>query len=208
MKDRYACWYSTAMPCSGRGFGQDCTTPPRLELVAEVEHRSAVERLVARHGATVALVQLEPPHADCLAWVQALARVCPGTGIVLLGELTDGLVQQALTRGARGVLHATTTPEEVVCAVRAVHAGGLHTNAWLRRQWQAVQGGRARQQAAQATARPSSREAQVLALACLPEGLTRKAMAQRMGITLRTVEFHLDNLFRKFQVTRACARWC
>jgi LuxR family maltose regulon positive regulatory protein len=55
----------------------------------------------------------------------------------------------------------------------------------------------------QSTPHLTEREKQILRL--VKQGLTNKEIAQSLGITSRTVEFHLGNFFKKLEVSNRTA---
>jgi two-component system, NarL family, nitrate/nitrite response regulator NarL len=102
----------------------------------------------------------------------------------------------ALTRGSpsgapAGVLRPDATAEQLDAALRAVFAGLLVRSA-------ATPEARG---FAQAEDMPllTPREREILAL--IGEGLSNKAVARRLGISVHTVKFHLEALFTKLDAT-------
>jgi two-component system nitrate/nitrite response regulator NarL len=102
----------------------------------------------------------------------------------------------ALTRGSpagapAGVLTPDATAEQLDAALRAVVAGLLVRSS-------ATQEARG---FAPAEDMPllTPREREILAL--IGEGLSNKAMARRLGISVHTVKFHLEALFTKLDAT-------
>jgi DNA-binding NarL/FixJ family response regulator len=111
--------------------------------------------------------------------------------VVLTGYEDSGHQETLLSLGVRGYLAKTATREELVSAVRAVHAGGLVFHP-------AVAQILTRRAASPAGSEPTARELDVLHLTA--EGLTNREIAGRLRIGDATIEFHLHNLFRKFGV--------
>jgi two-component system, NarL family, nitrate/nitrite response regulator NarL len=102
----------------------------------------------------------------------------------------------ALTKGApaspfAGVLAPDATAEQLDAALRAVFAGLLVRSAVLP----------ASRGFAPAEDMPllTPREREILGL--IAEGLSNKAMARRLGISVHTVKFHLEALFTKLEAT-------
>lgn len=112
----------------------------------------------------------------------------------------------ALSDGARGIVTAAGTPEDVLGAIQVVHDGGI----WARRRWlnacvrHVV--GRSRQRfAAQdlLDKRLSRREREVLRHAAT--GVGNKELADRLSISEATVKAHLTRIFQKLGVTGRAA---
>src|SRR5947209_3024933 len=95
--------------------------------------------------------------------------------------------------GVRGVVPIANVENELAPAVEAVIAGQL----WIRRNTLTeyiVQ----RHGLAGPASKLTSREQQIIA--CLLEGLSNKEIGQVLGISPRTVKFHVANVLQKFNV--------
>ena len=102
---------------------------------------------------------------------------------------------------AQGLLPATASPAQIDAALRAV-ARGLIVRTASRR---SLGFGAAQESESRPLLTP--REAQVLD--AIADGLTNKAIARRLGISLHTVKFHVESVFRKLNAstrTEAVAR--
>jgi|SRR5579859_1654306 len=135
-----------------------------------------------------------------------LGSVVTGAGHVVVGTLDDadvivadgdappGEVLKTITLGgadddAQGVLPRDADANQIDAAIRAVAAGLV-----VRRRRASEAGfGALRECETQALLTP--RELEVLA--ALSEGMTNKAIARRLDISLHTVKFHIESLFRK-----------
>ena len=153
--------------------------------------------LIAATDPDVLLLDLEMPELDGVGVLTTLrqteARV---RAIVFTVFDTDERIIAAVEAGAAGYLLKGAPRAEVFSAVRVVAAGGsllapLATSAVLRH----VRG------EAVSTAQPSltSREQQVIEL--LARGLGNKQIAAQLGITERTVKFHVSAVFTKLGAT-------
>jgi DNA-binding CsgD family transcriptional regulator len=90
---------------------------------------------------------------------------------------------------AEGILPANAGAAQIDAALRAV-ARGL-----IVRSPAARSGGFSAIQEAEARTLLTPREAQILD--AIADGLTNKAIARRLGISLHTVKFHVESVFRK-----------
>lgn len=102
---------------------------------------------------------------------------------------------------AEGLLPENAAVAEIDAALRAV-AEGL-----IVRSSRARAPGFSAAQEAEARTLLTPREAQILD--AIADGLTNKAIARRLGISLHTVKFHLESVFRKLEArtrTEAVAR--
>ena len=85
--------------------------------------REAVEA-VERENPDVVLMDVRMPGMDGVAAAREIAARHPSTKVVMLTTFSDDeYVYQALANGAVGYLLKTIDPEELVAAIKAVHAG-------------------------------------------------------------------------------------
>jgi DNA-binding NarL/FixJ family response regulator len=152
----------------------------------------AVER-VTELCPDMLLLDLEMPQMD---GVEALDRLRESGAdvrtIVFTAYDTDERILGAVRAGAKGYLLKGAPREELFHAVRVVHAGGSLL--------QPVIASRLLQQVAQGHPAKgieplTPREQEVLRL--LAQGLLNKEIAARLGITQRTVKFHVSSLLGK-----------
>ena len=111
--------------------------------------------------------------------------------VVLMLSMHDApeVAQRALRAGARGYVLKDSPSSEIVHAIRTVHGGGTYLSpAMAQRLFRAP------------AARPvlTDREQQILV--CLGEGLASKQIANRLDLSVRTVESHRQSIRRKLNL--------
>ena len=161
----------------------------RVAIAARGAERTAALRGLLESLGHVAAMDDEP--ADVVLADEERPRDEDRATVVLGGTDT----------GAQGLLPATASPAEIDAALRAV-ARGLIVRSAPRR----TPGFRAATDSEPRTLL-TPREAQVLD--AIADGLTNKAIARRLGISLHTVKFHVESVFRKLDAstrTEAVAR--
>ena len=130
-------------------------------------------------------------------------RAIPDGGVVIFVSASedDEWATTALTAGARGILTLSANRDELVNAIRTVHAGGI----WARRRWLNacvlhVVGAAKRRMSARDVVdkRLSRREREVLQHAAT--GVGNKELADRLSISEATVKVHLTHIFQKLGV--------
>jgi len=162
---------------------------PDLEVVGAVG--SAEEALARDTHPDVVLLDLELPGLDGVAALPLLRDAMPtAAALVLTAYATDERIVGALTGGAVGYLLKGTPAAEIVRAIRDVHAGGVSLGPTIAPRVVAIMGGQRRP-----STRLSSRESEVLGL--LAQGMLTKQIARALGITERTVKFHVTSLCAK-----------
>ena len=133
--------------------------------------------------------------------VQRLKPLLPATQIIMLTvyQNTEHIFN-ALAAGATGYMLKQTPPDELLAAIKEVHAGGSPMSSHIARKIvQSFQ--------QPATVALSPREAQVLDL--LAKGFLYKEIADAMQLTYATVHTHIRHIYEKLHVrsrTQAVAK--
>jgi DNA-binding NarL/FixJ family response regulator len=108
----------------------------------------------------------------------------------------DDSVFSALRAGARGYLVKGSAPHHIVSAVRAIAEGQVVFDAALAQRVLAEL--RTPRTPDDAFPQLTSREQQVFAL--LADGLNNRVIAQRLGVSAKTVANHVSNVFAKLHL--------
>jgi DNA-binding NarL/FixJ family response regulator len=168
-----------------------------IEVVAGARNgREAVE-LARRHRVDVALLDITMPVLDGLA----AAAQLDGPRVVMLTAFGDvENVRLALQRGVSGFLLKNCAPDELIRAVRAVHAGEAYLSPAVTRQViDMVSPGadERRREAVRRLAVLSARESDILAL--VAEGLSNAEVGRRVHMSEATVKTYVSRVFAKLK---------
>lgn len=146
--------------------------------------------LQPRWTPAVVLLDIRMEPLSGLATFEALADMgCPWPVLFLTGHGDVSMAVQAVKKGAWDFLEKPFQDNELVDKVEAALTSARSDDAQLE------------QRLRQAMASLSQREREVLAE--LLEGHYNKNIADHLGITQRTVEFHRANIFEKMGVASA-----
>lgn len=185
---------------------------PDIRIVAEAADLDGAAAIVRDEMPDVVLVDTELPISLMVPAVQQLKRDVPSVQIVLLGHgESDDEVFAALQAGVAAQVPDDARPSEIVRTIRAA-AGGAYLidevvaarPAVARRVLEAfsdssILGEEGSGDAmAVAFAPLSAREAEVLQ--AIGQGLTNRAVGERLSITEATVKNHVTNILRKLAV--------
>lgn len=145
----------------------------------------------------VAIVDINLPGLSGIECVRRLKPRIPETQFVMLTVYEDsGHIFDALSAGATGYLVKTTSREALIAALQDVHAGGSPMSGNIARKVvQSLQGAKP---SLKPSAALSNRENEILAM--LAQGFLYKEIADRTGITLRTVNTHIRRIYEKLHV--------
>ncbi len=146
----------------------------------------------------VVVLDLKMPGMGGLAAIGEIMKSAPRTGIIIFTMYDNpAYVWETTNAGASGYVLKSASKEDLLRAVRAVHAGAGYlqaeiTKTLLRR---LAQDARSAGQKATLT----SRELQVLE--CLAEGQSNKVIAYTLSVTEDTVKAHLKSLYGKLDAS-------
>ena len=172
-----------------------------LEVVGEAGDGDEAVRHA--HQADVVLMDLRMPG---MGGVEATSRIIhspsPPKVVVLTTVTADAAIIDAIHAGASGFLLKTSSPEEIVNAVRAAHAGDAFmsptSTRQLLEQLRSDAGRRDRRAARRTLAALTDREREVAV--AVAEGLTNDAIAAQLNISASTVKAHLSTIQTKLDV--------
>ena len=177
-------------PVVREGLVASLEDDPEFQVVGAAESAKEALSLVAAHKPDVILLDLELPGVNGLAAIPGLTEAHSGSKILILTAYdTDERVLGALRAGARGYLLKGASLEEIARAIRAVHAGESYLQPRIATKVLTELGPRRRPTTL------SARERAVLGL--IADGRSNKQIAQTLGITERTVKFHVTSIRNK-----------
>ncbi|CAA6691857.1 MULTISPECIES: response regulator transcription factor [unclassified Lentimonas] len=141
------------------------------------------------------LMDLGLPGMGGVEGIQKLAECAPDVAVVVLTVFSGKeKVLEALDAGAAGYLLKSATPEQIIRGLKQVFDGGAVLSPAVAK---TVLG---ELQKSKPTERfgLSDREMDVLKL--LADGLATKQIADELGVSYFTVNFHVKNLYKKLEV--------
>jgi two-component system response regulator NreC len=146
---------------------------PSIEVVAEAgDIRSALEA-VEQHRPDVLVLDLHMPGAPSLPAIPPLRARCPETRVVVLTAQRDpSFAAEALRLGASGYVPKEAAESQLLEAIEVAAEDGTYL------------------------------EPQLGALRLIARGLTNREMAERLYLSVRTVESHRARIQRKLGRSR------
>jgi DNA-binding NarL/FixJ family response regulator len=146
----------------------------------------------------VVLMDINLPGINGVECVRQIKPKLPGTQFIMLTVYQNtGHIFNALSAGASGYLLKQTPPNELLDAIKVVHAGGSPMSSHIARKIvQMFQQPSVRE--AEEVENLSPREAQVLEL--LSKGFLYKEIAEETKLAYATVHSHVRNIYKKLQV--------
>ncbi|MFD2450367.1 response regulator transcription factor [Ideonella paludis] len=187
---------------------------PTLKLLFAAGTAADVLAWLPDHAVDVLLVDLGLPDRSGLEVIREARRLqpaCSSMVITMFGDEASMLA--AFEAGARGYLLKDGTEADLAGHVQSLHAGGSPMTPIIARQllarWQSVRPGPApAEPSPRASARTapsevskvegSPRESEVLDL--VARGFIYQEIAERMGVSISTVQTHVRNIYGKLGV--------
>ena len=106
------------------GFRMVIDSQPDLEVALEAGDGAQALRLLADHRVDVVLMDVRMPHLDGLTATARLTAAPDAPRVIVLTTFDlDEYVLEAIRSGASGFLLKDAPPEEMLAAIRTVHAG-------------------------------------------------------------------------------------
>jgi DNA-binding NarL/FixJ family response regulator len=179
-----------------KGIREFLEASGNIRVVAEAADGEEAVALVAQHAPDVAVLDVQMPGLTGIEATRRIKAEFPGVRVLILTAYDDDpYIFALLQAGASGYVLKTADSSELVNAVRAVFRGESALDpAVAQKVVQQLTSGRPL--GAQSTVEPlTEREIEVLHMAA--KGLTNKAIGQALGISDRTVQGHLANIYGK-----------
>ncbi|MGD0057818.1 MAG: response regulator transcription factor [Verrucomicrobiia bacterium] len=181
------------------GFRKLLEAEDDLEVIGEAQTgRQAVE-LTRKLRPSVVVMDIAMPLLNGLEATRQIRKAVPTTKVVILSAHSDdAYVDQAIAIGAVGFLLKQTSSHDLSKAIREVQNGNTFFSPSIAKRLHDQKipaGGVALRKK---VARLSSRELEVLQL--IAEGLANKQTAAELGISVKTVEKHRQNLMAKLNI--------
>jgi two-component system, NarL family, response regulator LiaR len=171
-----------------------------MEVVGEARDGEEAVKLIEKLKPDVAILDISMPKLSGIEVTKQVKSSLPSTAILILTAYdNDEYIFALLEAGAAGYLLKDVPGGEIVEAVRAVYSGEsvLHPSI-ARKVIQRAIISSVKSTEQQTEIELSEREREVLKLAA--KGFKNKDIAESLCISIRTVQGHINSIFRKLSV--------
>lgn len=171
-----------------------------LEVVAEASDGKEAVQLALKENPDVVVMDFSMPELNGIEATRQIKAVAPDIAVLVLTAYdSDQYIFAFLAAGAAGYLLKDVSVDQLIRAIRAVHAGESMLHPTIARKVisrfaQPDHGSSLANGPAQLT----ERELEVLKLAA--QGLSNREIATELSISVRTAQTHLSNVFNKLGV--------
>ncbi len=147
----------------------------------------------------VVLMDINMPRLNGLEATERLQSKSPKTKVLILTvHNSKEYLKRMMQSGAQGYVIKDTSPEDLIRAIEAVHAGGAFFAPEIAALLLQVSGSPASTNARPALAQLGPRERECLIY--VAQGLSTKEIAEKMGVSLRTSETHRQRMMEKLKI--------
>ncbi len=169
-----------------------------MEVVAEAADGDEALRKTVETRPDVALVDITMPGRGGIQAIERIRQGCPATRVLVLTmHDVPAYLRSALAAGATGYVVKRAADSELISAIRGVHRGRTVLDPALA--VMVVQGAIAKRvgggQPVGSASLLSPREREVLDL--IAQGYTNQQIADRLGLSIKTVETYRSRLVEK-----------
>ena len=164
---------------------------PSIEVVAEVDDGVSALRLIQVSPPDIAILDCQLPGMDGVKVAEEIRDQALNVRILALSAYDDDeYLSGMMNAGAAGYFLKSEAPNQIVDAVERVYRG---QRLWTAEQYHRIE--RWQNEIGRIKESLTERELEVLHLVAL--SLSNKEIAQKLTITVRTVDFHVSNILRK-----------
>jgi DNA-binding NarL/FixJ family response regulator len=171
-----------------------------IAIVAEAQTGREAVQLALKHHPEIVVMDLAMPLLNGWEATRQILKAVPSAKIVVLSTYgDDDHIQQAIAAGAAAYLLKQTAAADLVKAIREVRKGNAYFSPAIAK--------RLREQTCQTEpgetiktpdAELTPREAEVLQL--IAEGFANKQIAAELGLSVKTVEKHRQQVMQKLNI--------
>ena len=177
---------------------------PRMSVMATARNAEEALACLAHETPDVVLLDLDLDGQSGLTLLPALLHERRTRVLILTGERQQNILDQAVQKGARGILRKDASAEHVLKAIVKTHEGEL----WLDRgtlgrvftEFRDPVSARKPDPETLRQASLTARERRIIALVVQSQGASNKALAQSLFISEHTLRNHLSSVYQKLDV--------
>jgi len=158
-----------------------------MEVVGEAENGRQAVQMATKTMPDIVIMDLMMPFLNGWEGTRQVLKNVPSTKVLVLSSYSDdAFVQRLMNVGASGYLVKQTAADNLLLAIREVQKGNTFFSPALA---QRLRGG---------CRQLTSRETEVLRL--IVEGSRNRQIAEALGISIKTVERHRQQMMKKLNI--------
>jgi DNA-binding NarL/FixJ family response regulator len=179
------------------GFETLLNRTPGFQCVCTCGTVAEALKKIPKAAPDVVLMDIQLPDSTGVECTAKLKEQMPKVHIVIVTVYEDSeRIFQALRAGACGYLLKRAQPEQIIQAIKEAQDGGVPMTPEIARKVI----GQFRQQTTTASQMEDLTEREREVLELVMHGLGNKAIADRLGVTVAAVKWHLQHIYEKLHV--------
>jgi DNA-binding NarL/FixJ family response regulator len=181
-----------------KGTRQILEQEPDFKVVGEAANGEEALKLIASIDPDVAIIDISMPIIDGIAVTKRIKETRPEIAILILSNYdNDEYVFALLEAGAAGYLLKDASGQDIINAIRSISRGEavLHPIIARKVMNRFLPTSQVKKEPGKVL---GDRELEVLLLAS--KSLSNREIAEKLGLSLHTVESHMRHIFSKLQV--------
>ena len=177
---------------------------PRMEVIGTASNAEEAFKHLRNVVPDVVLLDLDLDGQDGLDMLPGLL-VNPATRVLILtGERQQSVLDQAVQKGAHGILHKNASANQVLKAIEKTYEGELWLDrSTLGRVFSEIRNARAEEKSdpdADLRASLTSRERKIIHVIVEGQGASNNDLAERLFISPHTLRNHLTSIYSKLNL--------
>ncbi len=173
-----------------------------IEIVGEASTGIELWKLLETEIPDIILMDISLPGTSGIELTRLISERFPLIKVLILSMFTDeSFINQAIKAGAKGYLHKNTTREEMLIAIESVYAGNEFYSDNISKIILKTYIEKAKTHSSEINNTHeilSKREIEILKM--FAEGFINKEIADRLFISIRTVESHKNHIMQKLNL--------
>ena len=173
-----------------------------IEIVGEASTGIELWKLLETEIPDIILMDISLPGTSGIELTRLISERFPLIKVLILSMFTDeSFINQAIKAGAKGYLHKNTTREEMLIAIESVYAGNEFYSDNISKIILNTSIEKAKTHSSEINNTHeilSKREIEILKM--FAEGFINKEIADRLFISIRTVESHKNHIMQKLNL--------
>jgi DNA-binding NarL/FixJ family response regulator len=173
-----------------------------IEIIGEASTAAELWKLLETNIPDIILMDISLPDISGIEITRIVTEKFPSIRVLMLSMFTDeSFISQAIKAGAKGYLHKNTTREEMLIAIESVFTGNEFYSDNISKVILKTYIEKAKLHPKEITNPQeilSKREIEILKM--FAEGFINKEIADRLFISIRTVESHKNHIMQKLNL--------
>ena len=181
-----------------RGLASLLEDDPRIHVIFDVSNGEELLVKLKKQSIDLVLLDLEMPKCNGQETLKILSTSYPDIKVIILSmHYSDEYIMDCMTHGAKAYLPKNSDIEKLVEAIYQVHQSGFYIDHDISKVLinHAVNVKKGHETAEE---KLTAREIEIVRLVC--DGLLNKEIADKLFLSVRTVEAHRKNIVKKLNV--------